>query len=368
MTGSSASSYPASRAWKSSFETAAWQSYLSGVKRFWGSTLYQAVLAKARMQDVKDEAALETAMRTNAHYRLYAYLERRIQQMKWAGRWGYSTEVRRQRGFLDPLLEQAGALSNLRLNPSTALPRYVTDIDTHQQPGGLWRDVTNAYALAWYTTGLSFALSNPDDLVDFYAQRIKDRCSTLGLQPQAILDEGCTAGRSTRAIERAMPGATIFGCDVCEGSLRLGALRSVEEGSSVVLIQCSVEELDFPSESLDVVTSHWLWHELPPQAILRSLREAHRVLRPGGLFASYDMFIPVGGVIGRWLLSGYAARNNEPFAHSLLNFDWRAALSEAGFEDIEARYGLPQDPGPDTPNTLPERRLHPMLFVSAVRR
>ena len=92
------------------------------------------------------------------------------------------------------------------------------------------------------------------------------------------------------------------------------------------------------------------------------------MLRPGGLFAAYDMIIPVGGIIGRWLLSGYAARNNEPFAHTLLNFDWREAISEAGFDDIQASYGLPQDPGPDTPNTLPERRLHPMLFVSAVRR
>ena len=70
--------------------------------------------------------------------------------------------------------------------------------------------------------------------------------------------------------------------------------------------------------------------------------------------------------MGEWLLSGYAARNNEPYAHTLLGFDWRGAL-QGGFTDILARYGLPQDPGPDMPARLPAQRLHPMVFVSAVR-
>jgi hypothetical protein len=80
------------------------------------------------------------------------------------------------------------------------------------------------------------------------------------------------------------------------------------------------------------------------------------------------MFEAVGGTVGRWLLSGYAARNNEPYAHTLLEFDWRDELARAGFSDVQARYGLPQDPGPEPPETLPPQRLHPMTFVSAVRR
>ena len=90
------------------------------------------------------------------------------------------------------------------------------------------------------------------------------------------------------------------------------------------------------------------------------------MLRPGGLFAAYDMMDAVGGPVGRWLMSGYAARNNEPYAHTLLGFDWKRALAEAGFTDIQCRYGLPQDPGPEVPQALPPWRLHPMYFVSAV--
>ena len=149
--------------------------------------------------------------------------------------------------------------------------------------------------------------------------------------------------------------------------MRLGALRTSEEGPSVTLVQCSAEDLAFPDQSFDVVASHWLWHELPPQAIQRSIAEARRVLKPGGLLVAYDMLSVVGGPVGEWLLSGYAARNNEPYAHTLLGFDWRGALAQGGFTDIRSRYGLPQDPGPDMPASLPAQRLHPMVFVSAVR-
>lgn len=357
----------ASRAWHESFEARLWQSYLAGLKRYWGGPLYRSVVLAAQSVPSPDTPSLEEAMQTNAAYRLYAYLERRIQQMKWAGRWGFASEVNRQHALLAPLLARASTCTNLRLRPDLAMPLYVTSTDTHQQPGGLWSDPVNAYALAWYTTGLSFALSNPDELVDFYAAKIKERCDRQGLMPDTILDEGCTAGRSTRAIERVFPSAAVIGCDVCEGSLRLGALRAVEEKSAIQLVQCSVEDLDWPDHSLDVVASHWLWHELPPAAIVQSIREAARTLRPGGLFVAYDMIAASGGAIGKWLLSGYAARNNEPFAHALLDFDWRDALARAGFRDIESAYGLPQEPGPDTPDQLTPFRLHPMLFISAVR-
>jgi SAM-dependent methyltransferase len=357
----------ASKAWTDSFQADAYQSFFAGLKRHWGSELYPQVVARAQASGVSDAASLEQQMAGDAAYRLYAWLERRIQQFKWSGRWGFSSLIEADRERLAEILREADQLPGLRLDPAMPMPEYVTSTETHQQPGGLWGDPVNAYALAWYTTGLSFAGSDPDALVDFYARLIRDRCAALGLAPRALLDQGCTAGRSTRAIERAMPElAEIYGCDVCEGSLRLGALRSREEASRVTLVQCSVESLSFPDRSLDVLASHWLWHELPVSAIRRSILEARRVLRPGGLFAAYDMMDAVGGPVGRWLMSGYAARNNEPYAHTLLGFDWKHALAEAGFTDIQCRYGLPQDPGPEAPQALPPRRLHPMFFVSAV--
>ncbi len=356
----------ASRAWQDCFQAQAYQSFLAGLKRHWGGELYREVIRRAEASGATDARKLEHAQQTDPAYRLYAWLERRIQQFKWSGRWGYASLTSQDQERLNAILATADQSPRLKLDPHLKLPDYITHTETHQQPGALWRNPVNAYALAWYTTGLSFAGSDPDALVDFYAQRVRERCIAIGLKPKTILDEGCTAGRSTRAIERAMLGTELFGCDICEPSLRLGALRGDEEGSRATLVQCSVESLAFPDQSFDVVASHWLWHELPVSAIRRSIDEARRVLRPGGLFAAYDMMHAVGGPIGEWLLSGYAARNNEPYAHTLLGFDWKAALISAGFTDIQCRYGLPQDPGPGEPRSLPRSRLHPMFFISGV--
>ena len=359
-----------SRAYEVPFEARAYQGYISGLKAYWGGELYREVLKTAEATHAHDTAELEHEMHRDPAYQLYAWLERRTQQMRFHGRWGMATVLEAQRGKLESLLAAAETLQpeRLRLSPELELPDYVTAADTHQLSGGLWRDAFHAYVLAWYQTGLSFAGSKPDALVDWYAELLKKRLQQLGLAPKRILDLGCTGGRSTRAIKRVMPGAEVYGCDVCEPSLRHGRLRSAEEGADVWLCQQSAEKLDFEDASFDLVASHWLFHEMPPRAIRNCIAEASRLLRPGGVFAVYDMCVVPGGTVGEWLHTGYAARNNEPFAHTLMQMDIEAELAKAGFKDIRVELSSPDHPGPATPERLPERRLHYMALVSGVRK
>ena len=359
-----------SRDWRGSFEASAYQSFLAGLKTYWGGELYRDVVARAEAVEETSVRVLEENVRADPSYRLYSWLERRIQQLKWQGRYGFATMIDAQRDHLAAHLRDALSVApdRLRLDPSVALPDYVTAIDTHQQPGGLWRDPLAAYALAWYATGLSFAGTNPDELVEWYAKLIVEHAAAIGLKPRTIIDLGCTGGRSTRAIKRAIPAAELIGCDVCPGPLTHGHLRSIEENCVVTLMQCSAEALPHSDASVDVVASHWLYHEMPPAAIRRSITEAGRVLRPGGLFAAYDMVLVPGGMVGRWLQSGYAARNNEPFAHTLTEFDFSAELTRAGFTGIRIELTGPQHPDPtSSPPGLPPRRLHYMTIVSAQR-
>ena len=129
----------------------------------------------------------------------------------------------------------------------------------------------------------------------------------------------------------------------------------------------SAEKLRFESDSVDVVASHWLFHEMPPRAIRNCIAEGARVLRKGGVFAVYDMCVVPGGVIGEWLHTGYARRNNEPFAHTLMKMDLEAELKKAGFADIRVQLSSPDHPGPEIPERLPSRRLHYMAMVSGIK-
>ena len=356
-----------SRAWKDSFEARMFQGYIAGLKAYWGGELYRQVVSQATSFPVSEMAELEEAMKPHVAYRLYAWLERRLQQLKWSGRWGFSTLVSEQKEALDGLIAKAPSdpHGNLILNADLKIPKYVLETSTHQQKGGLWAEATNAYALAWYTTGLSFSGTNPDELVDWYAALVKQACTDCDLVPHVIIDMGCTGGRSTRAIKRALPDAELIGCDVCDGPLRHGYLRSSEERCAVTLAQWSAEDLGVADQSTDVVTSHWLYHEMPPSAIRASMAEAQRVLKPGGLFLAYDMFMVPGGLVGKWLHSGYAARNNEPYAHTLIHFDFRKELESMGFTNVKIELTSPQYASAGMPDQLPTKRLHYMSFISA---
>jgi SAM-dependent methyltransferase len=359
---------PPSRAWRDSFHARAYQAYLAGLKTHWGGELYRDVVTQATASGAKTPQQLEERMRGVPAYRLYGWLERRIQQFKWSGRWGFASLVDEQKAELQAHLDSVATdqSGRLQLDATLTLPEYVTATATHQQPGGLWQDAINAYVLAWYTTGLSFAGGDPNALVDWYAHLIRERCSEAGIAPRRIVDVGCTGGRSTRAIKRAIPTAELIGCDICAGPLRHGRLRTIEEDCDITLAQWRAEALKLPDASVDVLASHWLYHEMPPAAIRQSIAEARRVLRPGGLFVAYDMMLMPGGVIGQWLQTGYAARNNEPFAHTLTTFDFPAALQANGFVDIQLELTSPHARRQPMSADLPARRVHPMTFVSAL--
>lgn len=53
-------------------------------------------------------------------------------------------------------------------------------------------------------------------------------------------------------------------------------------------MQASAESLPMPDSCLDLVTGSYLLHELPASATCGVLKEAHRVLRPGGVVAVID--------------------------------------------------------------------------------
>jgi len=61
---------------------------------------------------------------------------------------------------------------------------------------------------------------------------------------------------------------------------------------------------------------------MPPAAVRNSLREARRVLKKGGGFMAYDMYLLTGA---HWPLAACRLRrgNNEPFAHTYVGMDMK---------------------------------------------
>ena len=364
MPSQSSSAPPENSYPEQSFQAQAYAGFVRALKGVWREGMYRNVVAEARAAGANSVQALETAMADSSQYALYAWTERYSQQMSLHGRWGGFREFGPQLSRLSAQLDAATNIHPERLNldPNLQLPPYLTEQETHQYPGGLWQSDIGGYVLEAHTKTASFSLVAPERPLIWYAEYVRDNFA-----PARILDLGCARARGTRELKRAMPDAEIHAVDLCAPILRLAHLRNLEDELDITLWQRNAKDTGFDAHSFDLVTSHWLIHEMPPSAIRNMMREGMRLLRPGGTFAMYDMYISPGGVIGDWLHAGYAARNNEPFAWPVAQMDLESELAAAGFARTRIELSRLQATSAALADELPQNRTHYMTVITATK-
>ena len=350
------------------FEVQAFQCFVRGLRGVWREDAYKATLAAARAVDADcTEVQLEQRMRGQPGYELYAWLERYSQQLKYYGRGGLVRYMEAHADEAEKILA-TGALTHperLRLVANFIEPDYVRDVDTHQHAGGLFGGAAAALAYESSTTGFSFSLFDALSPMRIYGDEAIRLLGDTAGSAVTVVDLGCTIGGSSRALKTALPAARVIGVDVCGPVLSLAHLRSVEAELEIEFRQGSADCLDLADSSVDLVASHWMFHEMPPTAIRRTLSEARRVLRPGGALIVYDMYLCPGGTIGRWLHAGYAARNNEPFAYGFTALDMALELTAAGFDNVTSHIAHPQPNEHVLAGELPLARTHYITMITA---
>ncbi len=102
----------------------------------------------------------------------------------------------------------------------------------------------------------------------------------LEIDGRDILDVGCGEGTLSRRL--AGRGARVVGLDPLPGALEQ-ARRAGSSGPAIRYLQGVAEALPFAEDSFDAVIFFNSLHHVPIGAMARALREAARVLRPGGL-------------------------------------------------------------------------------------
>jgi ubiquinone/menaquinone biosynthesis C-methylase UbiE len=96
-------------------------------------------------------------------------------------------------------------------------------------------------------------------------------------------------------------------------------------------LKCAnAEAIPLPDSSQDIVTSVFLYHELPGDVRRRVSAEIARVLKPGGLFVLIDS-LQMGDRPG-WdgLLEAFPVRFHEPYYAHYATDDLDAMLADAG--------------------------------------
>jgi arsenite methyltransferase len=147
-----------------------------------------------------------------------------------------------------------------------------------------------------------------------------------------VLDLGSGGGIDVLlSARRVGPGGKAYGLDMTDDMLALARENQRKSGlANVEFLKGEIENIPLPENSVDVVISNCVINLSADKD--RVLREAFRVLRPGGRFAVSDVVVlgPVPPEIRRSieLWAGCVAG-------ALEESDYRQKLAAAGFEQID---------------------------------
>jgi len=153
-----------------------------------------------------------------------------------------------------------------------------------------------------------------------------------GLSPARVrlLDVACGTGRVLQQMATAHPEVRYHGVDLSPYYVK-AARRRLRDLAEVSLSVENAEHLPYVDAHFDVVTSVYLFHELPRNARRNVVREMFRVLKPGGLVVLEDSAQmsdspEIAGVLG-----DFPAQYHEPFYAEYLRDDLAELLAECGF-------------------------------------
>lgn len=253
-------------------------------------------------------------------------LLRSQQEMTWrAVRSGLAVEEHKLLAELETT--KAEGPGRLQLDPHIELPEWYMAHDIHIQPGGYTGDPIGGFVYHHVVAMRQFGKDDDNSL----------RQSQVDLVPlpedgrvEAVLDLASAVGSSAVALKRRFPTARVAGVDLSEPFLRYAHRRAVALGLDIDLYQRPAEDTGFEAASFDLVYAYILFHEVPRDVTERVVREVHRLLRPGGVFAVQDFRSrPPHGPFDYvdYMRSCDSEFNGEPFADG---------LAYGAFEDLLA--------------------------------
>ncbi len=241
----------------------------------------------------------------------------------------------KNRGALEQELTDAekDGPGTLRWDPNFLYPEYFTAIPYHRQPGSYHADPLAGH-IYHYGTKVFHGGSNDKD---------EAKIERIVLLPEPkdgvvnnFLDIACAIGSGTVAAKLRWPKAEVHGIELAGPLVRYAHMRATRLKSEVHFSQQLAEDLDFADNTFDLIYMSTLLHEMPVAEGRTAVRQAKRVLRPGGILVINDM-VQATKPLNIW--SDYDRYfdhmfNNEPYAYNYVHSDLDSFLAEE-FSSVE---------------------------------
>ncbi|MCY4164724.1 MAG: class I SAM-dependent methyltransferase [Gammaproteobacteria bacterium] len=257
----------------------------------------EPAIVREKGRTPEDGVEVHRGMRGERAYRFYSAMRVNCQKLVWRS---VIPTIERNLKDLNRKVAATGANGgghggSLRLDPLVQTPSYVANHDVHLMPGCYHTEYGHgdAAAGALYDNGTAvFSMglfgNERDDIGTSIARFVSLRFPQF--HPLRILDMGCSIGSNTVPWAGAFPEAEVHAVDVAAPLLRYAHARAEVLGARVHYRQMDAAQCDFGSEpGFDIIWSSMFLHELPPKQVRAVFREAHRLLRPGGLMLHMEL-------------------------------------------------------------------------------
>ncbi len=159
----------------------------------------------------------------------------------------------------------------------------------------------------------------------FREKSIHSICKKIDINDDVVLDLGCGSGDSTSCLKNTFPNAHIIGIDMSPYMVKLANLRV---GGSFLV--CDAATLPFIDDSIGMVSSFAMFHEMPRFHAIRILKDSYRVLKPNGYFCAWDQKISA--------FSTLQISDNtpiEPFLESYSKLNMVKNMKSIGFRNVK---------------------------------
>lgn len=147
----------------------------------------------------------------------------------------------------------------------------------------------------------------------------------------SLIDLGCGGGGFLAEVNQNWPMLNLTALDLSPAYLAR-ARTALGKAKNVNFLQQPAEATGLPDASFDIVTSVYLFHELPPKVRREVAAEIARLLKPGGVYIHTDtiQFRDEPGF--DILLENFPRGFHEPYYDSYCRTDLPALFGEAGLE------------------------------------
>lgn len=265
-------------------------------------------------------------------------LMRSSQEMMWQG--VIDTYMKKAPELLRELeLADKSGPGSVEYDPNFKYPEYFSTVEFHIQPGNYHADPLAGYIYHYGTKVFYTGRNNNDDVQRQFVQSIPTPKDGV---VRKIIDVGGSVGQTATALKERFPQAEVYGTDISAAMVRYAHKRAIDLGLDVHFQQRAAEDLyGHADNSTDIVTAFILFHEIPGHIAERVVKEAHRVLRPGGLFVVMDFKnAPKGDFSnpqGVYFRDFDTNDNGEPYATAFVQSDFTGLLKSV-FSNVNDNY------------------------------